>query len=156
LIRAWRVIKRRHLSQALSGEGARLGGGRWNHAGIPVVYASGTLSLAALELFVHFTRRDITISGSLLAIPVLIPRTIEAMEVRVEDLAPGWNTSPPPDYTRDIGTEWVRSGASPLLRVPSAIIPEEQNLVFNVKHPDFAAITVGDPRPFTLDDRLWK
>ena len=80
MIQAWRVIKKKHLSDALSGEGARLGGGRWNHAGIPVVYASETLSLAVLELFIHFTRRDITISKSLLAIPVLIPDTIKTIE----------------------------------------------------------------------------
>jgi RES domain-containing protein len=156
LIQAWRLIKKKHLPDALSGEGARLGGGRWNHVGIPVAYASETLSLAVLELFIHFTRRDITISKSLLAIPILIPDSINAIEVPLQDLAPGWNSSPPPDFTRDIGTEWVRSGASALLRVPSAIVPEEHNFVINVKHPDFSNITVGDPRPFTLDDRAWK
>jgi RES domain-containing protein len=79
------------------------------------------------------------------AIPVLIPDTIKTIEVRVQDLTSGWNSSPPPDFTRDIGTEWVRTGASPVLRVPSAIIPEEHNFVINVKHHDFINITVGDP-----------
>jgi RES domain-containing protein len=153
---AWRVIKKKHLSDALSGEGARLGGGRWNHVGVSVVYASETFSLAVLELFIHFTRRDITISNSLLAIPILIPDSIKAVEVPVQDLAPGWNSSPPPNFTRNIGAEWVESGASALLRVPSAIVPEEYNFVINVKHPDFSKITVGDPRPFALDDRAWK
>jgi RES domain-containing protein len=88
--------------------------------------------------------------------PVLIPDTIKTIEVRVQDLTPGWNSSPPPDFTRDIGTEWVRTGASPVLRVPSAIIPEEHNFVINVKHPDFINITVGDPRHFALDERAWK
>ncbi len=156
MIHAWRLIKKKHLHDALSGEGARLGGGRWNHAGIPVVYASETLSLVVLELFIHFTRRDITISKSLLAIPVLMPVTIKTIEVSVQDLASGWNSSPPSDFTRDIGTDWVRSGASAVLRVPSAIIPEEHNFVINVKHPDFIDITVGESRPFALDDRVWK
>jgi len=156
LIQAWRVIKKKHLSEALSGEGTRLGGGRWNHVGIPVVYASETLSLTVLELFIHFTRRDITISKSLLAIPVLIPDTIKTIEVHVQDLTPGWDSSPPPNFTRDIGTKWARTGASPVLRVPSAIIPEEHNFVINVKYPDFINITVGDPRHFALDARAWK
>ncbi len=156
MIHAWRLIKKKHLPDALSGEGARLGGGRWNHTGIPVVYASATLSLAVLELFIHFTRRDIAISKCLLAIPVLIPDTITTIVVNVQDLAPGWNSSPPPDFTRDIGTEWVRSAASAVLRVPSAIIPEEHNFVINVKHSDFVNITVGESRPFALDDRAWK
>jgi RES domain-containing protein len=156
LIQAWRVIKKKHLPHALSGEGARLGGGRWNHVGVPVVYASETLSLAVLELFIHFTRRDITISKSLVAIPVLIPDTIKVIDVFAQDLPPGWKTSPPPDFTRDIGTEWAKGGASALLRVPSAVIPEEHNFVLNVKHPDFTKITLGDARSFTLDDRVWK
>ncbi|MCX5805641.1 MAG: RES family NAD+ phosphorylase [Proteobacteria bacterium] len=156
MIQAWRVIKKKHLPNALSGDGARLGGGRWNHVGIPVVYASETLSLAVLELFIHFTRRDITISKSLMAISVLIPDAIKAIEIYIDDLATGWNTSPPPDFTRDIGTKWAESNASALLRVPSAVIPGEHNFVINVKHPDFVKITVGDPRPFALDDRVWK
>ena len=157
MIRAWCIIKKKYLQYALSGEGARLGGGRWNHAGTPVVYASESLSLAALELFIHFTRRDIVISKSLLAIPVHIPDTIRISEIHLEDLPRGWNSSPPPDSTRDIGTKWAQSGASTVLRVPSAIIPGEHNYVINVKHfTDFSVIAVGDPEPFALDDRIWK
>ena len=99
MIRVWRIIKKKYLQYALSGEGTRLGGGRWNHAGTPVVYASESLSLAALELFIHFTRRDIVISKSLLAIPVHIPDTIRILEIHLEDLPRGWNSSPPPDST---------------------------------------------------------
>lgn len=125
----------------LSGEGARLGGGRWNHAGIPVVYASETLSLAALELFVHFTRKDITIAKSLLAIPVEIPDSVVISDILRETLDAGWDSSPPPDFTRDLGTDWVHKGSSAIRRVPSAIIPAEHNLVMNPRHPDFAKIT---------------
>jgi RES domain-containing protein len=156
LTKAWRIVKKKHLASALSGDGARLGGGRWNHVGISVVYASETLSLAALELFIHFTRNDITISKSLLAIPVLIPYSLERIEISVKDLKPGWDASPPPDFTRDIGTKWAKNCTSPLLRVPSALIPEEHNFVMNPNHPNFSSITVGDPRPFRLDERIWK
>lgn len=33
--------------------GAPLAGGRWNEKGVPVVYASSTLSLSCLEILVH-------------------------------------------------------------------------------------------------------
>jgi RES domain-containing protein len=153
---AWRLVKKKHATEALSGEGARLGGGRWNNVGIPVVYACETLSLAALELFVHFTRKDITISRSLLAIPVEIPDSVTRTEVFLEDLKSGWDSSPPLDFTMDLGTKWVREGVSAILRVPSAIVPTEHNLVINPGHPDFSKIAAGDPRPFSLDDRAWK
>jgi RES domain-containing protein len=156
LIKAWRIVRKKRLVDAFSGEGARLGGGRWNHVGTPVVYVSATLSLAALELFIHFTRKDIKMSKSLLAIPVEIPDALRVMEILVKDLKPGWNSSPPPDFTKDLGTEWVKEGVSAILSVPSALIPEEYNLVVNPKHKDFSRIIIRDPQPFALDDRVWK
>jgi RES domain-containing protein len=156
LIKAWRLVRKKRLAEAFSGEGARLGGGRWNHVGIPVVYVSVTLSLAALELFIHFTRKDIRMSKSLLAIPVEIPDALRVTEILVKNLKPGWDSSPPPDFTKELGTEWVKEGASAILRVPSAIIPEEHNLVINPKHKDFSKIIIRDPRPFALDNRVWK
>lgn len=154
--RAWRLIRRKRLSDAFTGEGARLGGGRWNHRGTPVVYVSETLSLAALELFVHFTGRDINLAKSLVAIPVDIPDSLEISEIHVKDLDPVWRTSPPPDYTKDIGTQWAQCKASPILRVPSAVIPEEYNLMLNPAHEGFRKIKTGKPRDFTLDERMWK
>ena len=49
----WRICKRRRLPDAFSGIGAEAHGGRWNNKGDRVVYTSTSLSLAALELFVH-------------------------------------------------------------------------------------------------------
>jgi RES domain-containing protein len=95
-------------------------------------------------------------SKSLIVTPVPIPDSVKVMEVSVGSLTPGWNSSPPPDFTRDSGTGWAISGTSAVLRVPSAIIPEEQNFVLNVRHPDFSKVTLGDPRPFVLDHRAWK
>ena len=153
---AWRLVKKKHAAEALSGEGARLGGGRWNYVGISVVYASETLSLAVLERFVHFTRRDMTIGKSLLSIPIEIPDSVTQIKVLLKDLKTGWDSSPPPDFTRDLGTRWVREGKSAILRVPSAVIQNEYNLVINPKHPDFSKITTGDARTFSLDDRVCK
>jgi RES domain-containing protein len=41
------------LYPADTGEGASLYGGRWNEVGTAVIYASGSISLAALEVIVH-------------------------------------------------------------------------------------------------------
>ena len=153
---AWRLVRKRRLPEAFTGEGARLGGGRWNHVGTPVVYVSETLSLAALELFIHFTRKDIKLSKSLLAVPVEIPDGLKVIEVSVKSLSSDWRVSPPSNSTKDIGTEWAQKGPSPVLRVPSAVIPDEYNLLLNPKHSDFVKIMIGKPQPFRLDERLWK
>ena len=153
---AWRLVRKRRLPDAFTGEGARLGGGRWNHVGTPVVYVSETLSLAALELFIHFTRKDIKLSKSLLAVPVEIPDGLKLIEVSVKSLSSDWRVSPPSNSTKDIGTEWAQKGSSPVLRVPSAVIPDEYSLLLNPKHSDFVKVKIGKPQSFRLDERLWK
>ncbi len=144
------------MQDAFTGEGARIGGGRWNHVGILVVYVSETLSLAALELFVNFTRKDLKLSKSLVAIPVDIPDSLRILEVSVSNLNPDWRMSPPSNSTKDIGTKWVQKGTTSILRVPSALIPDEHNLMLNPKHADFMKIKIGKPQPFALDERMWK
>jgi len=155
-MKAWRLVRKRRLPDAFTGEGARLGGGRWNHLGTPVVYVSERLSLAALELFIHFTRKDIKLSKSLLAVPVEIPDGLKVIEVSVKSLSSDWRVSPPSNSTKDIGTEWAQKVSSPVLRVPSAVIPDEYNLLLNPKHSDFVKIMIGKPKPFRLDERMWK
>jgi RES domain-containing protein len=56
---AWRIVQTQHAERALSGEGARLYGGRWNHKGTPLVYTASSLALAALELLVHLETSQI-------------------------------------------------------------------------------------------------
>lgn len=156
MIKAWRLIRKNRLPDAFTGEGARLGGGRWNHVGTSVVYVSEALSLAAMELFIHFTRKDIKLSKSLIAIPIEIPDTLKITVVSINDLKADWGISPPSNSTKDIGTEWAQKRISPILRVPSAVIPHEFNLVLNPKHSDFKMIKIGKQQPFMLDERMWK
>jgi len=152
VIQAWRLVKRKHASAAFSGEGARIAGGRWNHSGTAVVYVSGTLSLAVLELFAHLDLKA-RHTLDLVSIPVSIPG---ALVERTTKLPRGWRTEPPPKKTKDLGTRWARAGSSCVLSVPSAIVPEEHNYVINPAHRDFEKIETGKARRFSLDPRLWK
>ena len=152
MIEAWRLVKARHADTAFSGIGARLAGGRWNQPGTSVVYLSSTLSLAVLELFVHLDRRSRSLI-ELVAIPVRIPDGVVAGR---PPLPRNWREEPPPRSTRDVGTAWVRSGTSCGLRIPSAIVPVEDNLMLDPNHPDFRRVEIGEPEPFSLDPRLWK
>ncbi len=49
MLTAWRIVQAHRITSAFTGEGSRRYGGRWNHKGIPIVYAAGYLSLAAIE-----------------------------------------------------------------------------------------------------------
>lgn len=152
-ITAWRIVKARHAANAFDGEGAGVEGGRWNSPGTPVVYTSQSAALAALELLVHLGR------GSILAAYVLIPCTFDDAVVSQVDrtlLPKNWRSYPAPPDLQLIGDQWVKSGASAVLEVPSAVIETDSNYLLNPRHPDFRAIRTMDPRPFALDLRLLK
>lgn len=145
------MVAARHAAAAMTGDGARLYPGRWNHRGTPVVYTAGSLSLAALELLVH--------AGSVdrLADHVCIPVTFDAdlCEILLEGgLPPNWADHPASSSTRDLCARWVAEARFPVLAVPSVVIPLETNYVLNPRHPDFGKIRIGAARPFRFDPRL--
>jgi len=151
VITAWRLIKARYAANAFDGEGARLYGGRWSSPGFPVVYCSATASLAVLEVFANVQRAE------LLAHYVVVSCAFErslVTTVQIEDLAVGWRASPAPAELKNVGDDWIRNGASPVLEVPSAIIDREKNYLLNPRHPQFERIQLGDPEPFLFDLRL--
>ena len=59
MVSAWRIVKQKHKRSALSGEGARRFGGRWNSPGVSVVYLAQSQALAALEMLVHLDAAEL-------------------------------------------------------------------------------------------------
>jgi RES domain-containing protein len=150
----WRITRARHADRAFEGEGARLYGGRWNHRGTPVVYCSATLSLAALEYFVNLESE--LVSPSLVALSAEIPRGLRIESLEIDALPSDWRAFPAPERLKDLGTDWIRSGLSAVLQLPSVIIPQERNILLNPAHPDFAKIRPHKAQPFSFDPRMWK
>jgi RES domain-containing protein len=147
---AWRLTKTKYLSAAWDGEGAARAGGRWNTPGVRVVYTSGSLSLALVEVLVHLPAE---ILPAYSAVPV------DFDDALVTALAPAklprsWKDNPPPPATQAIGADWVAAGTSAVLRVPSVVVPGEFNFVLNPAHRDFRRIVIGAAMPFPFDPRL--
>ena len=150
----WRIAKARHHDGAFSGDGGLHSAGRWHLKGRRVVYAASSLALAALEVLVHLNRAQAGIRWVLFEI--VIPDEV-AVEVGAGARLPrGWRSEPPNAATMRIGTDWLRAGRSAVLRVPSAIIPTESNLLLNPLHAEFHKLRLGKARPFEFDARLWK
>jgi RES domain-containing protein len=153
-MRVWQIIPKLHLSQAFDGEGARQFGGRWNRLGTRVVYASATLSLAALEFFVNLDRD--TEPDQLIAISADTPDDVRIEYIEVSDLPKNWRSYPVPEELQDLGTAWVASASTAMLVVPSAVIPEERNYLLSPAHPDFKQFRLNKPEAFHFDPRMWK
>jgi RES domain-containing protein len=148
---AWRLTKTKFVGDPLSGDGARLYGGRWNSPGVSVVYFAESISLAVLEVLVHLEATRILESYSLVRID------FEQSNVRtmaVDELPLNWADYPAPAELQAIGNAWVEASESLLLKVPSTIIPFEHILLLNPAHPDRGSISVAEPFPFRLDPRL--
>ena len=71
-----------------------------------------------------------------------------------DDLPDDWQMIPAPRTLLTIGGDWVRTNREVGLRVPSAVIPQEWNMLLNPAHRDFPAIKWTNEGPFHWDARL--
>lgn len=154
-MRVWRICHADYRQSVFSGEGARRAGGRWNSRGVPVVYTSAHLSLAALELFVHLDT-DL-IPDQMLAAAADIPDDLHIEQIASRDLHENWHTNQCLEHLRAMGDAWIAQGRSAVLAVPSVLIPQEFNYLLNPFHPDFHRICCGvEVQEFRYDPRMWR
>lgn len=119
-----------------------------------MVYTSEHLSLAALELLVHLGVEEEP--PGLVAIWADIKEEALGQQLLPGDLPADWRRVTGHLELAQRGDDWFRSHTSPVLSVPSVVVPEERNILLNPEHPDFGAlITIGEARSFTFDRRLF-
>ena len=148
---AWRIDNKKWAAQSFVGIGASLEGGRWNSTGVPAVYASAHLAMAAQEKFVHLPR---PLPRNSLHVKFAIGfRGLAVKRLTIADLPQDWRGEPVPVSTQRIGEQWIAEGSSAILAVPSVLYPEETNYVLNPAHPDFPKIKFSQATPFTFDPR---
>ena len=85
---------------------------------------------------------------------IAIPDEIEMEEIKETDLKAGWKDFLQMPYTQAIGEEWVRTGKTVVLKVPSAIVPGDSNFLLNPLHRDFKKIKLLETLPFQFDSRI--
>jgi len=152
-MRIWRICRARFADEAFSGQGARRFGGRWNSPGVPMVYSSSSLALAAMELFVHLEPNQQP--DDLVSIAALLPEGEPASRLEPADLPPRWWTD---DFApaRTIGDNWIRENKSLAIEVPSAALRMEWNVLVNPLHPAIAEIKIEKPQAFNFDERMFR
>lgn len=150
-MRLWRLSRFDARAAAFDGEGARRYPGRWNPAGVPVVYASEALSLAALEILVHAEVHQLRRPHHAFHLDVPDDLVEEIPRAR---LPSDWQHPTHHPRAQRYGGEWAASLRSVALLVPSIVVPTERNAVLNPRHPRFAGLAIGGPLPFSFDPRL--
>jgi len=154
----WRIATdtTAYVADDLSGAGAKATGGRWNSAGVAMVYTSQTRALACLETVVHLNAVGLPLNRYLVALTIPDALWAAAQRTTAASLSVGWDAEPPGRVSIQFGDTWIATGSSALLFVPSVIVPEEFNVLINPGHPDSAAITAVKVRKWLYDTRLAK
>jgi RES domain-containing protein len=153
LMLLWRLSIRQYAKLFDGGYGL-LFDGRWNTVGHAVTYCSTSPSLCMLEKLVHI--EDPALLPEFVMVTYDVPDSLSAESIGLDDLPTDWRRQE--GLTQRRGDAWRRSRMTPLLQVPSAIVPlqgsPDRNVLINHTHPESAAINIVSSVPFALDARL--
>ncbi|GAB3696844.1 RES family NAD+ phosphorylase [Spirosoma flavus] len=144
----YRITKTQYANRLVASGGAA----RWNERGQMVVYTAATRALACLENVVHRSGEGLLADFRVMVIDVSDSLALET--ITVDSLPADWFEFRQYDTCQRIGGEWLRSVRTAVLKVPSAIIPNEWNYLLNPAHPDFLQIQLLRTEPFVFDPRL--
>ena len=148
----WRLSRRPHTD--LSGRSGELADGRWHTRGHPVVYCATSAALAVLEVRVHLDLPFELLPDDYVLIRLAAPDDLVLLTLAARDLPTGWHHRE--DLCRPLGDRWLAERQTALLRVPSAIVAVERNLLVNPRHPDARRVEVVETTPFPWDQRLFR
>lgn len=104
---------------------------------------ASTAALALLEVRVHLDLPPELLPDDY----VLVTIDLDALAVEVVDEVP--------DHPDVFGDIWLQARRTPILQVPSTIIPESCNLLLNPGHRAAVSAGVASRRHFEFDRRLW-
>jgi len=155
-MRVFRIAPER-FALDISGEGARLNGGRWNPVGKPVLYTAESPALAMLECIAFFA-----VTGAppnLILVTLEIPDDVSISRPAITDLPTDWAALPKVPSTKAFGARWIEEAAASCLQVPSVVVPVGcgWNYVLNPLHPELRGkIVVADSIHWAIDERIAK
>ncbi len=147
-MKVYRVTKTQYAKD-LNGTGAKLFGGRWNHVDYPCIYTAASRALSVLEYAVNI---NIDFIPRALSLCVFEIDESHIFSLREEALPGNWRDSPAPRSTKDFGTELLQK-ESPIIKIPSIIIPQEFNFILN-PFTGNSAFELVEIRDFVFDLRI--
>ncbi len=139
------------FAKDISGEGSRIYGGRWNPKGLAVLYTSENISLCILEILVRTTKR--TSPNTYTLISISIPDN-GIFSIDNKKLKNNWQHDT--IYTQEIGEDFLKEIHGLCLKVPSAIVPQENNFLLNPLHSEFKKVKIISTELLELDKRLFE
>ena len=125
---------------------------RWNSKGKFMIYTAGSRALACLENVVH--RSSEGLAENFKTMTIQIPDNLKIDEIVLKDLPAEWQEYQNYVLTQHLGNKWLENAVTAILKIPSAIIPDENNFLLNPFHPDFKKIKIKNVEDFIFDPRI--
>lgn len=145
-------LSREKYERDLSGNGARIAGGRWNSKGTAMIYTSESRALCTVEAAVHIPLGILPSDYKMLTIG--FPDSIKIRTLSMKHMPSDWKEKPPPNSTQKIGDDFINRKSHLILKVPSVIVEGECNYLINPNHPDINKVRIINSQPFIFDERL--
>jgi len=106
-----------------------------------------------LEVLVHLKEREEGLPRIFALLRIEGPDDLAVQQLNT--IAPT-NWKERPEFTRNLGDDWLASLDTPLARIPSAIIPRTWNYLLNPEHPDAKKVVVVEVIKERFDNRLFR
>ena len=142
-------LSKTQYAKDLNGTGAKLFGGRWNQIDTPCIYTAESRSLAILEYSVNV---NVDFIPRALSICIFEIDESHIKEIKIKDLPGDWKETPATFSTKEFGTKLLEKG-TPILKIPSIVIPEEFNYILNPL-VDSKAFKLVEVKDFVYDLRI--
>lgn len=146
-----RISHHRWRTEFWTGNGGIDNDGRWNTKGHRVIYASESRALSTLETLVHENRLS-RLKEFCLGDGDVPDEFIQVLDIK--SLPEDWRNPAYDPGTQAIGDKWLEEKKDLAMKVPSAVIPEEWDVLINPEHPNFKKITARSPKLLNIDPRL--
>lgn len=126
--------------------------GRWNSQGKKVLYTAENISLAYLETLAH--RKGLGFNNDFRIMVIKIANNVGIQIVGSSQLSKNWRDFRNYSDCQKIGNLWFDQCEKLCLKVPSAVVPDNFNIVINTFHRDFKKVKLLDVLNFEPDERL--
>ncbi len=85
---------------------------------------------------------------------VEIPDSSIKKNQSIDFIEPKWSTEVAVNQLQMLGSNWLKKNESLAMRVPSAVMLEENNILINPSHKDFAKLKIIKIGKMDFDPRL--
>jgi RES domain-containing protein len=126
--------------------------GRWNGNGRKVIYTAESIPIAFMENMIR--RKGLGFNDQFAIMFIEVPDILSIIEVDPVTLAAGWRDYKDYSICQAAGNDWYDKRLSPILKVPSAVLPTNFNYVLNAEHTDFPQIKLITTSELLPDDRI--